>query len=145
MKSTTEVTREIRNIVQDRIDSGVIVRVEWLTTEIMSMKSDIGGSDADFYIACGIDFIKNTVKRVIGGYAPKPEQNEQIVMDGFDYLQKAYTVTRDDQITLVPVTMLTDDELEMRALEYEAMSKGCIAHAKEIRSFIMGREKVAAK
>jgi len=144
MKSTTEVTREIRGIVQDRIDSGVIVRVEWLTTEIMAMKDNIEGEDADFYLACGVDFIKNTVKRVIGGYSPKPEQAAQIVMDGFDYLQKAYTVTRDEQVTLVPVTMLSDAELEMRAQEYEAMAKGCIAHAKEIRTFIMGRESLAS-
>jgi hypothetical protein len=144
MKSTTEVTREIRGIVQDRIDSGVVVRVEWLTTEIMAMKCNIEGDDADFYMACGVDFIKKTVGRVIGGYAPKPEQSGQIVMDGFDYLQKAYTVMRDEQITLVPVTMLSDDELEMRAQEYEAMAKGCIAHAKEIRTFIMGRAQAVA-
>lgn len=144
MKSKTEVTREIRRIVQERIDAGVIVRVEWLTTEIMAMKDKIEGEDADFYIACGVDFIKNTVSRVIGDYAPKPKQDVQIVMHGFDHLQKAYTVLRDEQVTLVPVTMLSDDELESRAQEYETMAKGCIAHAKEIRAFIMGREQGAA-
>lgn len=144
MKSTTEVTREIRRIVQERIDSGVAVRVEWLTTEIMAMKNDIEGADSDFYLACGVDFIKKTVSNVIGGYAPKPTQSEQIILPGFDHLQEAYTVMRDAQITLVPVTMLTDSELELRAQEYEVMAKGCIAHAKEIRAFIMDREKVAS-
>lgn len=144
MKSTTEVTREIRRIVQERIDSGVIVRVEWLTTEIMAQKDKIEGDDADFYLACGVDFINKTVKRVIGGYAPKSSQDAQIVMDGFDHLQKAYTVQRDEQVTLVPVTMLTDVELEARALEYEAMAEGCISHAAEIRAFVLGRTQVSA-
>lgn len=58
MKSTTEVTREVRRIVQDRINSGAAVRVEWLTTEILAMKDRIEGEDADFYIACGTDFVK---------------------------------------------------------------------------------------
>lgn len=144
MKSTTEVTREIRRMVQDKLDSGVAIRVEWLTTEIIASKDQIDGDDADFYIACGVDFIKKTVKRVIGEFEPKTEQSAQIIMPGFDHLQKAYTVTRNEQVTLVPVTMLTDMELEMRAQEYEAMAKGCLSHAKEIRAFIMGREQGAA-
>ncbi|KZY51009.1 hypothetical protein A3734_06515 [Sulfitobacter sp. HI0054] len=144
MKSTTEVTREIRRMVQDKLDSGVAIRVEWLTTEIIASKDQIDGDDADFYIACGVDFIKKTVKRVIGEFEPKAEQSAQIIMPGFDHLQKAYTVTRNEQVTLVPVTMLTDMELEMRAQEYEAMAKGCLSHAKEIRAFIMGREQGAA-
>ncbi len=140
MKSTTEVTQEIRGIVRNKIDSGVSVRVEWLTAEIIAMKDKIEGDDADFYIACGIDFIKKTTKRVVGEFEPKPEQSSQIIMPGFDHLQKAYTVKRDGQITLVPVTMLTDAELEARAVEYEAMAVGCIAHADEIRTFIANRD-----
>lgn len=144
MKSTTEVTREIRRIVQERIDANISIRVEWLTTEIVAMKDQIEGSDADFYIACGMDFIKKTVKRVIGEFEPRPEQNAQIIMTGFDHLQKAYTVTRENQVTLVPVTMLTDDELELRAREYEGMAAGCIAHADEIRTFISSRDRGVA-
>ncbi|MBM1817175.1 hypothetical protein JQW92_18175 [Sulfitobacter pseudonitzschiae] len=143
MKSTTEVTREVRRIVQDRINSGAAVRVEWLTTEILAMKDRIEGEDADFYIACGTDFVKRAVKRVVGEYDPKPEANTQIVMDGFDHLQKAYTVSRNSETMLVPVTMLSNAELEVRAQEYEAMAKGCVAHAKEIRAFIMGRADAA--
>ena len=145
MKSTTEVTREIRRIVQERIDAGVVVRVEWLTTEIMSVKDQIEGEDADFYLACGVEFIKKTVKKVIGDYAPKAQkQGEQLVMDGFEHLQKAYTVTRNNEVTLVPVTQLTNSELEARAQEYDLMAKGCQAHAKEIRAFAMGRAQDAA-
>tara|TARA_R110000868_G_scaffold25149_10_gene98243 strand:+ start:1510 stop:1941 length:432 start_codon:yes stop_codon:yes gene_type:complete len=143
MKSTTEVTREVRRVVQDKIDAGVAIRVEWLTTEILAMKDKIEGEDADFYIACGADFIKKTVKRVIGEYEPQAQTFAQIVMEGFDYLQKAYTVSRDNETTLVPVTMLSDAELEVRAQEYEAMAKGCIKHSLEIRAFIMCRSEAA--
>lgn len=137
MRSKTDVTSEIRGIVSDRINSGVIVRVEWLTTEILALKHRITGDDADFYIACGVDFIKDTVKRVVGDYRPKASAvtDAQIVMDGFDHMQRAYTVTRDDEIVLVPVNLLSDDEIETRALELEGMARGCIAHARELRAF----------
>ena len=32
-----------------------------------------------------------------------------------------------------------DDEIEARAEEYEAMAKGCIAHAKELRAYRRAR------
>jgi len=137
MRSKTDVTNEIRKLVSDRVDAGVIVRVEWLTTEILNMKADVHGDDADFYLACGVDFIKDTVKRCIGDYQPKAATvtSAQIVMAGFDHMQRAYTVDRGGEIVLVPVDMLTDAEIEARAAELEAMARGCIAHAKELRAY----------
>jgi len=137
MRSKTEVTREIRGMVQDRIEAGAIIRVDWFTTEVLAMKCNIEGADADFYIACGVDFIKDTVKRCIGDYKPRAAavSDAQIVMDGFDHLQKAYTVDRDGEQVLVPVDMLTADEIEARARELEAMARGCIAHARELRGY----------
>lgn len=141
MRSKTDVTAEIRSIVSDRINSGLIVRVEWLTTEILAMKSNIEGEDADFYIACGVDFIKDTVKRVVGDYRPKASAvtDAQIVMDGFDHMQRAYTVEREGETVLVPVYLLSEAEIEGRAVELEAMAKGCIAHARELRAFQRAR------
>lgn len=141
MRSKTDVTREIRGMVQDRIDAGVIIRVDWFTTEILAMKDKIEGDDADFYIACGVDSIKDIVKRCIGDYKPKAElvTDAQIVMDGFDHMQKAYTVNRDGEQVLVPVDMLTAEEIEARARELEAMAKGCVAHARELRAYAAER------
>lgn len=146
MRSRTDVTTEIRRMVQDRIDAGVSIRVEWFTQEVLHMKPNIDGDDADFYVACAVDFIKETVKNCIGSYAPKAAAvtDRQIVMDGFDYMQKAYTVQRNGEQLLVPVQCLTDEELEARALEYEAMARGCIAHAKELRAYRRSRNAGAA-
>lgn len=141
MRSKTDVTSEIRKIVSDRIEAGVVIRAEWLTTEILSMKSQIDGDDADFYIACAVDFIKDTAKRCIGLYAPKPTiaTDAQIVMPGFDYVQRAYTVERDGEVVLVPVHLLTDAEIKARSAELMAMARGCIAHAKELRAYLRER------
>ena len=141
MRSRADVTREIRKIVTDRINDGQTIRAEWLTTEILATKSQIEGDDADFYIACAIDFIKDTAKGCIGLYATKSAvvSDAQIIMPGFDHMQRAYTVSRDGEIILVPVHLLSDEEIEARAIELEAMARGCIAHAKELRAYGRGR------
>ena len=141
MRSTADVTREIRDFVQSRIDAGVIVRVEWLTTEILAAKSNIEGDDAEFYEACAVHFIKDRVKRVIGDYEPQARQTpEQLTLDGFQHMQKAYTVERRGETVLVPVDQLSFDEIEARACEYEAMAEGCVAHAQELRVYNRSRQ-----
>lgn len=136
---TDSVFKEIRKFVTDKVNSGAIVRVEWLTAEIISRKDRFEGEDSDFYLVCAHKHVAEIVKDCIGKYKPSPKQDAQLVLDGFEHLQKAYPVERKGVRLLVPVHMLTDEELEARALEYMEMSKGCIAHAKEIRAFIRAR------
>ena len=137
---TDSVFKEIRKFVTDRVNSGVIVRVDWLTAEIVAQKDRFSGDDADFYLICAHRHVSEIVKECIGKYRPSANRPEaQMVLSGFEHLQKAYPVEREGARVLVPVHLLTDDELEARALEYMEMSKGCIAHAKEIREYIKRR------
>lgn len=133
------VLREVRKFVSDRVNSGAIVRVEWLTAEIIAAKSGIDGEDCDFYLVCAHKHIAELVKDCIGKYKPSPRTDAQIVLSGFEHLQVAYPVERQGERLLVPVHLLGDDELEARALEYIEMSRGCLAHAREIREFISRR------
>lgn len=145
MKSTTEVTNEIRRQVADRVDAGISIRVEWFTQEILSQKDQISGDDADFYVSCAAVFIKDTVKRCIGLYEPKTTapQDRQLVMDGFDYLQKAYTVDRAGERMLVPVQDLTEDEILVRAEELKAIAKGTQKHALELLGYLRAKQAAA--
>lgn len=136
---TDTVFKEIRKFVSDKVNAGAIVRVDWLTAEIISERDRIEGDDADFYLICAHKHVSEIVKECIGKYKPKAQTDAQLVLDGFEHLQKSYPVERKGVRLLVPVHMLTDDELEARAIEYMEMSKGCIAHAKEIRAFIKAR------
>lgn len=141
----TGVYSEVKKFVQDRIDSGVITRVDWLTSEYLGAKEGIEGADAPFYRACAIAHITEVVKRVVGKYDPKPTRaDDQMVFPGFTHMQKAYTVQRNGIHLLVPVDLLTDDEIEARAAEYDAMAKGCRDHARELRNFRLSRRKVVA-
>lgn len=131
---------EVRQFVEDKVAAGVIVRVDWLTSEYIGTKSRANGEDMPFYRHCAHAHLNEVIRRVVGKYDARPVQEDrQLVLDGFEHLQRAYTVQRDGVKLLVPIDKLSDIELAARADEYDAMAKGCRAHAREIRKFIKDR------
>lgn len=133
---------EVREFVEGKIAAGVIVRVDWLTSEYIGSKSRIDGDDYPFYKICAQAHVNEVVRRVVGKYdsKPKSEIDPQGRLKGFDHLQRAYTVIRAGVNVLVPIDKLTDDELLQRAAEYKEMAKGCGKHAEEIRQFVASRQ-----
>lgn len=145
MPTQTEVRRKISQFVNDNVQEGVVVHVSFIVTKMLSEISDVGGDDADFYLACGADFITKTAKQVIKGFEPKEDnQGLQPTMFGFEYLQSAYPVVRHGERVLVPTAQVTDEEFEARESELLAMSKGCLAHRKEMRDYRENRLSTAA-
>lgn len=134
---------EVRAYIQDQLDAGVIVRAEWATTAILSKKEEPACADADFYLICARSHLAEIVKRCIGKYSPKIETDTQLVLPGFTHLQRGYQVERNGVRLLVPTDLLTSDEIEARADEYEAMAAGCRAHARELRDFAERRRSAA--
>lgn len=140
----TSVTAEIHKLVDDKIASGVVVHVEWVAAEILNLKCNIDGDDAPFYRVCTFKEVVRLAKRAIGKYDAKDTTAEQLVLPGFKHLCKAYPIDRDGVSVLVPITLCTDAELFDRANQLEEMAKGCVAHANEIREFLLAREAAAA-
>ncbi len=140
--SETSIYPEVRKIIADKITNGEVVIIDWLTHEIIASKAGIEGPDTEFYRVCAFTHVKDVVKRCVGKYDAKPSTDRQLVLDGFEYLQVAYSVMREGEIVLVPVDQLTDAEIEDRAKEYEAMAVGLRSHARELRNF--RRERMAA-
>lgn len=134
----------ISSLVSNKIDAGQVVNQEWTVTEILNTYNDISGDDVDFYIIAARHWVNNEVKSVIGKFDPEiGKDNSQLVLDGFEYLQKAYPVLRGAVRQLVPVEQITDDEWELKAFEYEKMGDGCYAHAAEMRRYKNSRKQSA--
>lgn len=127
------VRTDVRKFIDDKIDNGETVVVSWITHQVISERAGVEGEDADFYRACAFDVVARVAKECIGKYAPKSQGDAQLVMDGFEYAQKAYPVDRGGDRVLVPTDQLSSDELNERAEEYERMGRGCLRHAKELR------------
>jgi hypothetical protein len=136
---------EVRKFVQDRVDSGVVTRVDWLSTEYLESKGDVSGGDLEFYRTCALAHVSEVIKKVVGKYDSKPARAEtEVLLPGFEHLQRAYTIKRDGVHLLVPVDQLRPEELLTRAAEYDDMAKGCRAHARELREYVSAREQASA-
>jgi len=134
---------DVKDFIQRRLDAGVILRADWVTSEILSEKQEPQCEDADFYLICARNHLSEVVKRCIGKYKPKPTTDDQLRLPGFEYMQKGYQVERDGVRLLVPTDAATDEELLARADEYDMMAAGCRAHARELRDFVSRRKSVA--
>lgn len=139
----SSIRSEIRKFIADKINAGDNIVVPWLITEILAQKSDIEGNDLPFYLTCTRATVSEIVKSCVQKYNKADNKDTQIVLPGFEHLQVAYPVERDGQQVLVPVNQLSDDELEQRAKEYDAMARSCRLHAREIRDYVKARRDAA--
>lgn len=136
---------EVRKLITDCLGRGETRTVASYVDTIMSDHPAIEGDDADFYLVCTRARVKEIVSKTIGKFTPKEEPaDRQLVLDGFQHLQVAYTFERHGETVLVPVDQCSDIELAARAAEYEDMAKGCRAHARELREYVGARTGAAA-
>jgi hypothetical protein len=134
------INANIEKIVSDKIQSGQPVAMSWVTQEIIQAHSDISGPDTEFYIMCARHYISDLVKRQIKKYEPSEIGSDaQLIMEGFEHLQKAYPVERENERVIMPIDMMTNEEVQKRAEEYRAMASGCINHAKELMQYLEQR------
>lgn len=142
MLNEESVYADVRKFVSDLVDSGVETPVEWITTSFLNSRGQIAGEGEALYRYCARAHVGRIVKRVVGKYdvEARETQDAQIALPGFDYLQRAYTVPRDEKIVLVPIYKCTNEELLDRAAEYEKLARGCRLHARELRSFVKARK-----
>jgi len=135
-ESIKDVRSYIQSLIQEKIDSGEIVNQHWQTTEILKEYGDIRGPDSDFYILAARSWVNDEVKKAIGRYEQNPEEtNEQMTLDGFEYLQKAYPIKRGNDRCLVPVEKMSYDEHMAKAQHYWRMAQGCTKHGDELAAF----------
>jgi hypothetical protein len=126
----------IRDLVANKIDANQLVNMEWTVTDVLNQFSDIEGNDVDFYLITARHYVNEQVKNCIKKYEPNDvEAGGQIVLEGFEYLQKAYPIVRGETRVLVPIQQMTYEELCAKAQEKYTMAKGSNAHGDEIMHY----------
>lgn len=119
-----------------------VLHPDWITTRIMGNHPDVGGNDADFALVGCRAFVRNEVRKQINKIKSVDDgnQQEQLVMPGYEHLQQYYACERDSERCAVRADMMTDDELQAKAQEYRAMGRTCFEHADEIDRYVADRQ-----
>lgn len=133
----TDLEREVRTEIRERIDKGQATAADWLTEAVVSRHSSISGEDKDWYQVCAYDCIRSIVRRCVRLYKESPvsDSDPQMTLDGFEHLQKAYLVERQNKQIVVPIHKLTIAEIESKIDELRRMGQGCFAHADELGNY----------
>ena len=135
MDSLKSIRQDIRNLIDSRVQAGVLSNAAWLTTEVMQDHRGISGPDAALYTVLAYKALAEIVKDCIGKYQPQATTDSQLALPGFDHVQRAYPVLRDGERVLVPTDLMTDAEIDGRCEELKVMARGCLDHMKELRSY----------
>jgi hypothetical protein len=138
------IRSEMHKIAQERIDAGEVTSFDQIVYGVLDGRQAIEGADAPFYRVHAFKDLKRIAKSVLGKYAPTDTTADELLLPGFKHLCKAYSMVRDGEPVIVPLDMCTDEELRARASQLDEMAKGCVAHATEIREYVLARGKIAA-
>lgn len=146
MYSMSDLSVEIEQIVEglEHMNAPRLDR-DWITQQVMSQHADIDGEDADFYCCVSREKVRDVVRKRINRYSAKAEvkADPQLVLTGFERLQRYYSFEDGDHQFAVRVEDMTDAQLAAKERELMAMGAGCYQHADEIRRF-RSQRRVAA-
>ena len=138
MYSLKELDGEISQACDELVTNGQTPK-SWVTEYVMKAHSQVFGVDADMALCCMRETVASHVNKHFSKLKAAEEGKPQMPLPGFERLQRRYVITRDNQQTIVSVYDMTDEELEEKAEEMQAMAKGCLKHADELRRFIKQR------
>jgi hypothetical protein len=140
MRYTKEnFTAEIKKIVDDRLTRGHPVNPMWVVHAFLKSHPLPDDFAEGFWEFAGPAYAREHVRDAIKRYEPRPEKDESLSLPGFEFLQRAYSIKRDDEQVIVPIDQLNDAEIEDKAVEYEHMGDGCYQHADELRQYRRNR------
>lgn len=130
----SDLEKEVREIIRRRVDSGQVAAATWLTQNIVGQHEDIEGSDAEWYQLCAYAHIRSVVRRCVQQYKESPEMVDQqmLLSDMFKRVQKAYCIEREKEQVVVPIGLLSGDELDSKIESLRKMGDGCYEHADEL-------------
>ena len=133
MYSLSDLKQEIEQTIHS-MESQSRLHPEWITQAVMSRHSDLDGEDSDFYQCCTRAEVRSQVRKRLNQYKASADTgvDRQIVLEGFERLQKRYLIPENGEQVAIRIQDMTDAQLQAKADEYRAMGAGCFQHADEI-------------
>lgn len=141
MFTKADLTDEISRVVLDLDARRQKKHPDWITETVMSNHLPPLCDDADFYLLNSRANVRDAVAAHLRRVKLKADAtpDAQLVLDGFERLQKEYLIDEDGAQASVPIENLSDSQLMDKYHELRAMGDGCYLHADEILRYIDAR------
>lgn len=134
----SDLVVEVGALINAKLEAGLVINTAWLIQEIVMNHSRIYGEDKDFYVHLAYDALPNVVRHVLKRVDGNPEEEllqPQGTFPGFPRLLRGYRVQRGKDRVIVPLQLMSVEELLEKAGEYDEMAEGCREHAEQLRRF----------
>jgi Rps23 Pro-64 3,4-dihydroxylase Tpa1-like proline 4-hydroxylase len=137
MYTMADLTREIAEVMEGLIAQRARMNRDWIVQMILARHDDVAGEDAEFYRCASRKTVEAQVRQQINRFDVRAEltPDRQMVLDGFERLQRYYAFEERGVQVAVPVEDMSDAQLEAKEVELMAMGAGCYQHADEIRRY----------
>lgn len=138
--SPNDLDQIAHSLITEKINQGEVVNMHWAVTELIDSQGMIHGDGVPFYSLCAQEHAYRVVKKAVDKYdKPQAGDDLQMILEGYEYLQEAYTVDRDGQRQLVPIQLVSNGELLGRAREFRKQAAGLSSHAEELERYVKTR------
>ena len=117
--------------------NGRTLHKQWLIAALMADHDQIQGEDRDFAVCCARFTIEQRVDRYFRTtkQSEMEEPSDQLVLPGYERLQRRYICDRNGEQVIVRVHDLTDEEIDLKAAQHRQMGEGHRKHANELERF----------
>ena len=129
---------EIEDAINTALEGGGTAPASWITQAVMQRHPGVDGPDASWMENQARRYVRRCVQKVLSRDKASADNggDPQLILPGFDYLQKRYTFERDGEQVVVSIEHATLADLRARAEELDRMAVGCQRHAREIRRYV---------
>jgi len=138
MYSMNDLTVEIEQIIEAFEQTNERrLHPEYITNAVIDRHPDVSGADAEFYRVMSRAQVREAVRSRLNAFKAKAEAeaDRQLVMQGFERLQRRYLVNEDGTQVAVKVEHMTSKQRQSKVAELRAMGQGCFQHADELERF----------
>lgn len=146
MSYETQLNAEIYKQLDQLSEMGQAWRAEFIAHAIVSSHAEglPDNEHTDFWRHCAYRSVREAVRRCINKRAgdERPADDRQYRIPGYDHVHAYYVVRRDDTDVGVPVSDLTDDEIDQKSALYKKMGRECFDHADELQRYKFERTRV---
>lgn len=137
MSYKSQLTAEIKSILDQLTEEGRVWKATWIAHEVCENHKDELIGEAEFSRYNIYENVRSEVTRTINKFAgDKPvKEDNQLTLEGFDFVQTHYVVTRNNEDIGVPVYQMEPAEIDAKVSLYRKMGDACHAHADELVRF----------
>ena len=142
MYTMADLTREIAQELESLTSQRATLNRDWVVQAILSKHNDVAGEDEDFYRCASRKTVESAVRQQINRFDLRAEvtPDKQLVLEGFERLQRYYAFEDRGVQIAIPVEDMTDAQLGAKQAELIAMGAGCYQHADEIGRYRAQRQ-----